>query len=439
MPSMYSFERGLRRHYNADIVTRTRLSFGQHATPSGICSLCIMCGNCEIGKQAKTAKPHFPEPFGNQFGAEKVLPNIEDLQIMPELYGGNIIFEKVKTECELGGFKVRMPLSSAAMGSTKVAHDRGTELAKGCARAGIPMVIGENVVITHGKKGLKDRMQPYLDNYKKHGALVVQANVHDQKMGVYELAKSYGAHAIEIKLGQGAKQGLGGEITFSGEKAAQKYRKYGYTIIKNPDGTYQRHAMPGSLSNEEFRETVLKYSKLDLPIWVKISIGKGLLHFLKFVDELNEEHGNLVKCVTIDGFGGGTGMSPWLVMNEHSLPSGSIFSVLDFKPNFDIMLAGGYASGADMAKGLMLGAKGISVGRPLLIAVSTKSDKTKKPLGATGIVNYVSAIKKELQMVCATQKANDVSGLVGKKETLFSLSEEAGTMFGVNKLTREVL
>lgn len=439
MASMYSYERGLRRHYNADIVTRTRLSFGQHAGPGGICSICIMCGNCEIGKQAKDAKPHFPEPFGNQFGAEKILPNIEDLQIMPELYGENIIFEKVKTDCELGGFKVKMPLSCASMGSTKVAHDRGTELAKGCARAGIPMGIGENVVITHGKKGLRDRMQPYLDNYKKHGALIVQANMHDQKMGVFELAKSYGAHAIELKLGQGAKQGLGGEITFSGEKAAQKYRKYDYTIIKNPDGTYQRHAMPGSLSDEELRDTVLKYAKLDLPIWIKISIGKGLLHFLKTVDELNEEHGSLVKCVTVDGFGGGTGMSPWLVMNEHSLPSGSIFSVLDFKPNFDILLAGGYASGADVAKGMMLGAKGISMGRPLLIAVNTPNEKTKKPLGAKGIVNYTTAIKKELQMVCATQKISEICELAGKKDTLFSLSNEAENMFGVNKLTRKVL
>jgi glutamate synthase domain-containing protein 2 len=438
MASIYSFERGLRRHYNADIVTRTRLSFGQHASPSGICSICIMCGNCEIGKQAKTAQPHFPEPFGNQFGAEKVLPNIEDIQIMPELYGGNILFDKVKTECKIGGFKVKMPLSSAAMGSTKVAHDKGAELAKGCARAGIPMAIGENVVITHGKKGLKERMQPYLDSYKKYGALVVQANVHDMKMGVYELAKSYGAHALEIKLGQGAKQGLGGEITFSGKKAAEKYRKYDYHIVDNKDGTFQRHAMPGSLSDQEFKDTVIKYSKLDLPMWVKISIGKGLTKFLHTVDDLNNEIGNVVKCVTIDGFGGGTGMSPWLVMNEHSLPSGAIFSTLGFKPNFDIMLAGGYASGADIAKGLMLGAKGISIGRPLLIAVGTKNEK-QKSLGAKGIVNYVSAIRKELQMACATQKVNDICGLVGKKDTLFALSEEAATMFGVNSLTKKVL
>jgi len=422
---MYS-EKALRRHQNADIATKTKLTFEEHASQGGICSICTMDGNCEIGQKARSGRTVFPEPFGvAQFGGEKRLPNIEDIQILPELYGDSIVFEKVSTEMKIGSFKFSVPVSVAAMGSTKVAHLRGAALAEGAAKAGIGVVIGENVLATYGDAGLKERVQPFLDNYKKFGAVIVQGNGEDIKQGVFEKGAALGAHAIEVKIGQGAKQGLGGEIKFEGDALAEKYRKLGYIVIKNKDGTYQRHVQPGSLSDEQLKKNIMKYSKLDLPIWVKTGMGTGILKLVSTLQELKKDNGIRIECLTIDGFGGGTGMSPWLIMNEMSVPSATIFSMIEEKPDFDVLLAGGYNNGLDIGKAMMLGANGASMGRPFLIAANVAK--------AEGVVNYIEAIKEELQMLCATQKTASVEKLVGRKQNLYPLDAQAAHMFGLER------
>ncbi len=429
---------GLKRHINGDQVTGTQLTFGEHATQSGICSICTKCGLCEIGKRAATGHTLFPEPFGTtQFGAEKVMPGLQDLQIIPELYGPNIIFKKVKVKGKLGGFDVKAPISVAAMGSTIVAHTHGAVLAEGAAKAGIPLVIGENVVATYGKEGLIGRMKPFLDAYDGKGAIIVQCQDHDESIGVGKIAKDNGVHALEVKVGQGAKQGLGGEIKFEGDDKAKKYTEMGYTIIKNPDGSYQRHANPGSLSNDEFRKKLEHFAAYELPLWVKTGLGHGLIDLIKIVDEVNKDLGGVVKNFTVDGFGGGTGMSPWLVMNECSIPSAALFNALDFKPSFDLTLAGGYNSGFDVAKGLMIGANGISMGRPFLIAANKVQNGEK--LGAQAIVNYVDSLIEDIQMVGAIEKQTDAKGLVGRKTHLFATSKEVGELFGVSYRPKQVL
>lgn len=424
---MYCTKKGFRRHLNSDIATKTKLVYPEHASSSGICSVCIRDGACEIGRKAKEGRAMFPEPFGiAQFASEKTVTGIGDIQIIPELWGQEIVFHDVKTECKIGGLKASVPVAVAAMGSTKVANDLGEPLAAGAAKAGIPYAIGENILVTFGKEGLKNRMKPYLDNYKKIGGVVVQGNATDQKGNIFEYGKEFGAHAIELKLGQGAKQGLGGEIKFDGAELAEKYKKAGYLVVKNPDGTYQRHTMPGSLKEEDLRNALIKYAELGLPIWAKIAVGRGILKLISMLEKVKKEQGIPFECLTIDGQGGGTGMSPWLIMNETCLPSASVFGVLKEKISFDILLAGGYADGADIAKAMMLGAKGASLGRPFLIAASM--DKT-----GSGVSNYVKALQEELQMFCATQRTDSVDKLVGRRGNLAPLSAYAAELFSLNK------
>ncbi len=420
------FMKGSRRHENADITSKTRHMFEEHVCQGGICSVCMMEGNCEIGLKAKTGRTIFPNPFGvANFGSEKRVPNIEDIQILPELYGDSINFVDVSTEVKIGSLRFSAPVFIGAMGSTKVAHIRGAMMSEGAAKAGIGIVIGENVLATYGKSGLKERIKPFFDNYEKYGALILQGNAEDIKQGIFEVAIDYGAHAIEVKLGQGAKQGLGGEIRFEGEKQAEKYKELGYIVIENNDGSYQRHVMPGSLSYKELKDNLVKYSETGLPIWIKTGFGVGITKLISDLQKIKKEQGVKIECLTIDGYGGGTGMSPWLVMNEMSLPSGAVFSALKKKPDFDILLAGGYNNGIDIGKAMMLGASGVSMGRPFLIAANCAKSE--------GVVNYVEALKEELRVLCATQKVESVAGLVGKRKNLYPLSKEAADLFGLDR------
>lgn len=424
---MYNNQKGLPRHKNADIVTKTKLAFPEHATQSGICSNCLKCGLCEIGQKAKTGRTSFPDPFGTaQFGAEKRMPGIDEIQILPELYGDGIFFNEVKTEKKLGGFLVKAPITVAAMGSTKVANTNGNELAAGAAKAGIVYVLGENIIATYGKEGVKERIGSFLKNYDgQHGAIIIQGNGHDIANKIFEAAKEFGAHGIEIKLGQGAKQNLGGEIVFESKADAEKYKKLGYHIVQKADGTFERHAFPGNISAKELRATVEKYKMLGLKIWVKIGMGKGIVQLVKDLMEIKKSTG-AIEALTIDGFGGGTGMSPWLIMNETSLPSGSVMrEIVELKPNFDIILAGGYNSGMDVAKALMLGANGVSMGRPFLIAAN--SNKME------GVSNYVAAMKEELRMATAVLHKKDASEIIGMRDNLVAISAETAALFSLKQ------
>jgi glutamate synthase domain-containing protein 2 len=423
----------LRRHYNWDVATRTRLDYPDHPSSGGICDVCILDGICEIGLKAKTGSTTFPQPFGvAQFGAEKKLPNLDDIQILPEIFGEKILFKNVKAATELGGFKTTMPVIVGAMGSTKVAHSRGEILAKGAAKAGLIMAIGENILSTYGIKGLKERIQPFLDEYKKEGAVLVQGNVEDRKLGVFEKGIELGAHGIEIKLGQGAKMGLGGEIFFDC-KEAEKYRKLGYTIVKEKEGVCERHSSPGSIKKNEIKEMLIKYSDLKVPIWIKIAVGNGIIELLEFLNDLKKKEKIRLEAVVVDGYGGGTGMSPWQIMNEFSLPSACILSYFK-KLRFDLIVTGGYTDGIDVAKAMMMGADGVAMGRAFLIASNLINfveldEKQKKLPKEQGIINFAEALKEELQMVCAIQRVDDVNELKNRRENLVALSGSAASLF----------
>ena len=427
----YPTMKGLRFHRNACVLTNTRLYSPDHAAMSGICANCIMCGMCEVGAKAKSGRTLFPGPFGTtQFGAEKRLANISDLQIIPELYGEGHFFTKVTAETKLGGFKCTVPLVIAGMGSTKVASDKNDELTIGAAKAGITRVLGENYLVTFGEEKLKHTVEIYKKNQKKgYGGIVIQINANEHKLGLPKLAVQLGADAIEFKIGQGAKQGLGGEIQFEGKELAEKFKKAGYEIIDKGNNKYERHAFPGSLSSESLRSTLKEYASYGKTIWVKTGMGIGIIKLVEELEKIKKEEKIPIECLTVDGHGGGTGMSPWLVMNEMNLPSGALFSALKKKPSFDILLAGGYASGFDVAKAMMLGANGVAMGRPFLIA-------SRQP---NGIENFCKAIDEELRMVSVTQKADSVEKIVGKRKALFALSSDAREMFGITNLPKDVL
>jgi glutamate synthase domain-containing protein 2 len=234
-----------------------------------------------------------------------------------------------------------------------------------------------------------------------------------------------------VKIGQGAKQGLGGEIRFESDADSERYRQMGYFVAKAKNGGYERHATPGSLAEDELRAMLVKKAELGLPIWVKTGIGRGILNLIAFLDRVKREQGLKIECLTVDGFGGGTGMSPWLIMNETSVPSGAVFASLGRKPAFDILLAGGMATGIDAAKAMMLGASGIASGRPFVIAATV--DKKD------GVPNYVSALREELQMACATQRVDSAEKLRGRRQNLFALDSAAAAVFGISDQAKAVL
>ena len=463
---------------------------GNHAE-SGLCTLCRAdCqGKCETWLASLVGrKLLYPRDFGTvTAGANnttQVGVNYNALRIQGYAYGvhglkeglsndpDDCIFPNVNLETEFGNelkTKIRMPIMTGALGSTFIAEKYWDSFAIGGSLVGIPVVIGENVVgvdrnskIGKGKtrKGkitsapeLERRIDTYLRYHEGYGAIIVQMNVEDTRNGVAEfVAQKYGNKCIiELKWGQGAKC-IGGEIQVTSLDYAIFLKDRGYVVDPDPTKpevqeafkqgairSFARHSRLGgtSLSTvEEVRNDFMTSIEYLRSIGFKrITLKTGsygmeeLAMAIKFATD--------AKCdlLTIDGSGGGTGMSPWNMMQSWGVPS--IFlhskayeyaSILAAKGQkvVDMSFAGGFALEDSIFKALALGApytKLVCMGRAVMIPGFVGSniegalnpDRKQKLNGNwDNLPKTVSDIGAKAEEIFASYF--DVQKKVGKKE-----------------------
>jgi hypothetical protein len=326
------------------------------------------------------------------------------------------IFPNVSLETEFGRHtktKVRMPLMTGALGSTFIAEKYWDSFAVGGALVGIPVVIGENVVgvdrnsqigTGDNRQGkiksapeLDRRIQTYLRYFDGYGAIIVQLNVEDTRNGVAEyVVDKYGDKCIiELKWGQGAKN-IGGEIQVRSLDYAAFLKDRGYVVDPDPSlpevqaafesgaiKSFARHSRLGGTHlatvaqvQEEFMTSVEYLRSLGFD---RITLKTGsygmeeLAMALKFATEAN------LDLLTIDGSGGGTGMSPWNMMQSWGVPSINLHAKAheyaqiladQGKEVVDLSFAGGFALEDHIFKALALGApyaKLVCMGRAIMI------------------------------------------------------------------------
>ncbi|MCL0078293.1 FMN-binding glutamate synthase family protein [Dehalococcoidia bacterium] len=406
--------------YNATAATSTKNRTGGDWCPvSGMCVTCVegCVGMCEIGKSAyRGHEVIYPQPFGIiTTASQKDYPvDLSHFNIMGSAVGAvgieadsdKAIFPNVNLETRLGqgeGIKLRLPLVISGLGSTDVAEKNWDGLAIGAALTGTPLTIGENVcgmdVNSRVEKGrvihspdLERRVKLYQEWQRDgYGAIVVQANVEDGRLGVLEYAiEKLGVRVVELKWGQGAKD-IGGEVKINSLEKAQLLKKRGYIVLPDPldparidefhNGTFtefERHSRVGMVSEEGFLETVSQLRKVGAK-YISLKTGAyrpaDLARAVKFCSLAK------IDYLTVDAAGGGTGMSPWRMMNEWGVPGIELWSLLyqycnrlaekgEYVP--DVVLAGGYILEDQIFKGLALGApyvKAIGMARAPLAAV----------------------------------------------------------------------
>jgi hypothetical protein len=280
---------------------------------------------------------------GYAFGASGIDQPSED----------NCIFPNVNIETSFGNeitTKCRVPLMTGALGSTFIAAKYWGAFSAGAALAGFPVVVGENVVGVDKKSSfangrissapeLERRIEIYKRYYDGYGAMIIQMNVEDARAGVAEyIAEKYGNELIiELKWGQGAKD-IGGEIQVSDIEYAMFLKQRGYVVDPDPmdpivqagykDGAikaFARHSRLGAphLSSaesvrEEFLKTVAYLRSLGFK---RISLKTGAYGMEALALAIRCAVEGKLDLLTIDGAGGGTGMSPWNMMDHWGIPS----------------------------------------------------------------------------------------------------------------------
>jgi glutamate synthase domain-containing protein 2 len=333
---------------------------------SGMCVTCVdgCIGMCEIGKSAyRGHEVIYPQPFGVITTAgEKIYPvDYSHFNIMGTTTGAygiepdsdKAIFPSVNLEVSIGsdqGITFRYPWIISGIGSTDIAKNNWEGLAIGSALAGTGLTIGENVVgmdsgavIEKGRVidtvDLKRRVKLYQDHQQDHyGAIIVQANIEDTRLGVHEYAiEKLGVECVELKWGQGAKD-IGGEVKIRDLKKAQMLCERGYIVLPDPTDPhvmkafergafkeFERHSRVGMVTEESFAKRVealrkagAKYIFLKTGAYRPVDLARAISFASKYQLDL----------LTVDAAGGGTGMSPWRMMNEWGIPPVELHSLL---------------------------------------------------------------------------------------------------------------
>jgi len=390
---------------NASSATGTKNLFGDNFSPfSGMCVTCIegCLGLCEVGKSSyRGAEVIYPQPFGEITAAsQKEYPiDYSHFNIMGSAFGAygiesesdKAIFTNVSLETKIGknkDIKLKLPIVISALGSTDIARNNWEGLAIGAAISGVMLTIGENVCgidpnsefDSSGKVKKSPELERRINIYKKwqqngYGDIVVQSNVEDTRFGVLEYAiRKLGVETVELKWGQGAKD-IGGEIKIKDLETAIRVKQRGYIVLPDPLDPYvqsafkhgdfkefERHSRIGMVNKEEFLTTVEYLRKIGAKrVFLKTGAYRPgvLAKAIKYCSEAK------IDFITIDGAGGGTGMSPWRMMNEWGVPTVYLqclaynyARILSEKGEYipDMAIAGGFILEDQIFKGLALGA-----------------------------------------------------------------------------------
>jgi len=401
---------------NASSATGTRNRVQDAAPQSGMCSVCLdgCPGLCEVGKSSYRGREViYPLPFGKvTAGATKQYPvDYAHLNIQGTCVGAvgidadsdKAIFPSVSTETELGcrhKIKLSLPVFTGALGSTDIAKDNWEGLAIGAAISGIMVVIGENVVgmdpkaeihggtVAHSPE-LERRVKCFKEWQNGGGEILLQQNVEDTRLRSAEYAiEKLGVKCIELKWGQGAKN-IGGEVKLKSMDRAEELKDRGYIVVPNPrDVTvrkafeeeefkeFERHSRLGMVEFEGFEKAVRRYRSAGAKF---VSLKTGAYRVSDLARAIRYCSDAEIDLLTIDGAGGGTGMSPWRMMNEWGIPTIYLQSLafkfasqLKAKGRYvpDMAIAGGFSLEDHIFKALALGApyfKAVCMGRALMI------------------------------------------------------------------------
>lgn len=397
---------------------------------SGLCTLCRAdcAGKCETWLSSLVGrKLLYPRDFGNiTSGSSNVTAvgvGYHALRIQGYAYGVNglpkglsndpddCIFPNVDISTSFGNeiqTKCRMPVMTGALGSTFIAAKYWNSFATGAALCGIPIVIGENVVgvdrqskmgggkITSAPE-LDRRIEQFLRYYDGNGAIIVQMNVEDTRNGVaeYVIAKYGDKVMIELKWGQGAKD-IGGEIQVTSLDYAKFLKDRGYVVDPNPHDpvvqkafenraitSFARHSRLGGTNLNSATEVRADFMKAVAHLrsigYKRISLKTGAYGMEALAMAIRYAADAKLDLLTIDGAGGGTGMSPWNMMEHWGVPSLSLHAkTYEYCKTLEargikvpaISFAGGFAREDHLFKALALGApfvKTVCMGRAPMI------------------------------------------------------------------------
>ena len=258
-------------------------------------------------------------------------------------------------------------------------------LSKGSAMARTAMCSGEGGILPEERQAAYKYIFEYIPN--KYSAT-------DENLRA--------ADAIEIKIGQGTKPGMGGHLP--GEKVTPEIAAIrGFGVGED---IHSPSKFPEINSREDLKAMVdmLRTESDGRPIGIKIAAGRieRDLEYCVYAEP---------DFITIDGRGGGTGSSPFLLREATSVPT--IYALARARKYLDsvgakdiaLIITGGLRVSSDFAKAIAMGADAIAVGTAALMAAACQQYRIcgsgKCPMG---IATQDPELRARLHIDAAAQR-----------------------------------
>ena len=260
---------------------------------------------------------------------------------------------KIKLKTQLTPqLQLEYPIMFSAMSYGAINYNVHVGMARTAEKMGIFYNTGEG--------GLHKSLYQYGDN------TIVQ--VASGRFGVNEEYLNV-AGAIEIKIGQGAKPGIGGHLP--GEKVNEEVSR----TRMIPVGTDALSPAPHHdiYSIEDLRQLIYALKEAtdyEKPVSVKIAAVHNSAAIASGIVRAGAD------ILTLDGYRGGTGAAPLVTRNNVGIPIELALASVDqrlrdegIRNHVSIVVGGGIRSSADVVKAIALGADAVYIGTATLVAV----------------------------------------------------------------------
>lgn len=305
----------------------------------------------EIHEMAVTGKS-----LSAAMGTKQPMPGWDDILLLgaqlnpPPLHEG----EFVNTMTVIGKHAkkpmvLRGPVYISHMSFGALSEEIKTALSKGSAMAKTAMCSGEGGILPQERAEAYKYIFEYVPN--KYSATDENLKASD---------------AIEIKIGQGTKPGMGGHLP--GEKVTPQIAAL---RGRNPGEDVQSPSkFPELQTKEDLKEMVsmLRNKSDGRPIGIKIAAGRieRDLEYCVYAEP---------DFITIDGRGGATGSSPYFLREATSVPT--VYALYRARKYLDsihsdisLIITGGLRVSADFAKAIAMGADAVAIASAALIAAA---------------------------------------------------------------------
>ncbi len=328
--------------------------------------------------------------------------------------------------------ELETPIMIGHMSYGAISLNAQRSIAKAVSKVGTFMGTGEG--------GLHESIYPYQDN------MIVQ--VASGRFGVDINYLDRGA-AIEIKIGQGAKPGIGGHLP--GEKVCSDVSCTRMIPLGSDAISPAPHHDIYSIEDlAQLVRGLKEATQWKKPVFVKVAAVHNVAAIAAGIARSSAD------AVVIDGFRGGTGAAPKVFRDNVGIPIEAAIASVDRKLNeqgirneISIIASGGIRNSADIAKSIALGADAVYIGTAALIAmgcrvcgscyrglcpwgIATQREDLVKRLdidsGSRQVANLIHAWTYELSELMGAAGINSIESLRGNRERLRGYMLDEGSL-----------